>query len=141
MGGVTRRQGLALALGPVAAMEPAADGRGDGSRKTSLLTRQYTRLRERLLGGVLMISTVVLSRCEFVALTWVRALPGAGGSAGALAKSDNDGGRVRQRFAAAEEQEPRRVPGAPETDYHHTVLGRLHAVLDVAAHQDCLMVG
>ena len=41
----------------------------------SLLTREYTWLREHLPGGVLLLSTVVLSRCEFLALTWVRALP------------------------------------------------------------------
>jgi hypothetical protein len=65
MGGVTALPEHVVNIANAAAMEPAADGRGDGSRIRALLPGD-TCLREHPPGWAPLLSTLVLSMYEFL---------------------------------------------------------------------------
>ena len=61
-------------------MEPLPKERSDGSQKTSHLTCNNATGCEHHCRSLRFLVSVQLSRCVIWPLTWVRALPGDGGS-------------------------------------------------------------
>ena len=85
MGGVTNHSQPDPVVPDHAAMEPAADGRGDGSPKMMPLSCYDAGLCERFALSLRFRISVQLSKSEKRGLTWVRAPPGVGVSTSALA--------------------------------------------------------